>query len=196
MQLTRDEAAFLSHGGLALQGCGTQALDGTRQVAGNGFQQGTVVFGQGPGFAVKQVELANHPLVQPDGHADDGLEAFSGAVSKARRGAVRQDRDHPCRGAALGLTAQAVARGNAQLFVDHRLRQAVGRQQQVLAVGLVRPAHGRGISAGDLAHLSGDALRQRLQRLGTRHERGRLVQGRQARSLGLEMLGLFLHLGL
>jgi hypothetical protein len=46
VQFPRDEAAFLGHGGLALQGCGTQALDGTRQVAGDGLQQGTVVVGQ------------------------------------------------------------------------------------------------------------------------------------------------------
>ena len=195
VQFPRDEAALLGHGGFALKRGGTQALDGTRKMAGDGLQQGAVVIRQGPGLAIEQVELTHHALMQAHRHADHGLEAFAGTVPQARCRAVGHDGDHARRSAALGLAAQAVARGYAQLFVDDGLRQAVRRQQQVLAVGFVRPAHGRSVGAGHLAHLPGDALRQRLQRLGARHEGRRLIQRGQARALGFQMLGLFLHLG-
>jgi hypothetical protein len=46
VQFSRDEAAFLGHGGLPLQGRCPQALDGAGQVAGDGLQQDAVFVGQ------------------------------------------------------------------------------------------------------------------------------------------------------
>ena len=70
-----------------------------------------------------------------------------------------------------------------------------GRQSehQVALVGLVGPAHRRGVGARHASHLACEALRQRIQRGGGGDEGRGFVQGGQARALGLQAQRLFLH---
>ena len=109
-------------------------------------------------------------------------------MSQTRRGAFRMDQDHPCHRTRLGLAAQAVT-GRDAVLIDDRLRQAVGRGQQVLAVASSDQRTAEA-SARATCRTCRRPLRQRLQRVGTGNKRCRLVQRLEPRA-GLQALGLF-----
>ena len=66
----------------------------------------------------------------------------------------------------------------------------------IATIFFIRPAHCHSVGLHDLASLRRKALRKRLQRIGPGHQRGALIQCRQAGALGLQMLGLLLYTAL
>ncbi len=92
----------------------------------------------------------------------------------------------PCAGGRRA--AEAVARPDALLAVDHRGGQSLGRQQQEALVGLVGPAQRDAVGARDPPHMPRKSGRQLVQRRGLGDQRRHVVQR-------LEPLALFLQLG-
>ena len=143
----------------------------------------------------KQVHLAQHALVQANGHIDHGAKPRFGAMLQGGRrlGAYG---DHPQLRGAGDHGAVAVARMQALLVLHHVGAQAAGGQHHKALVGLVGPAHRHAIGARNAHQPLRKILRQRVQRSRMCHHGRYLVQGFQALALFFQLQGLFLDLGL
>ena len=195
MQLARQQGTLLAHGRFAFQGFGAQAFERTRQVAGQRVEQLGLFGGQRHRRAEEQVDLAKQPVLQPDRHADQALEADPRTAAH-RFGIMRQDRNHARAGIGAQVAAGAGAGQQAAFLLQHLFGKAVGRQHQVTLVGVIGPAHGHRIGLHHGAHLACKPLRQLVDGVGFGHERADLVERGQPGTLRFDTPRLGLHLGL
>ena len=113
----------------------------------------------------------------------------------SRHGAAArgQDGNDTGLGLFLRLSAEAVTRRDALFCVNHMLRQAVGSQHDVTLVGLIRPAHRRGVRLRHLPNLFGKSVGQLLQGACSGDKSSGLVQRHQTGMLRFQLQGFFLN---
>src|SRR6185369_6829579 len=139
------------------------------QVAGQRVEQVALLGVELDCGSEEQVDLAEHLLMQLDGHRNQRSKSRAPAMIH-RRGGLQTNRNHADLGAVARLAAMALARFETGSGLDHVLRKAVRCEHQIALVTLIGPTYHRPISLRYATNLPHETARQLIEAGGMRHE--------------------------
>ena len=164
-------------------------------MAHHGFEQLAHFAAHFQAGAEKQVQLAQHPVLHHHRDSHQGLIPCLVAMGQ-QHVFLRDDGDDARARLLAHRPAQAGPRAQALLTLGDGLRQAIGGQDHIALVGLIRPAHHGGIGPRHLAHLLHKPLGQRSQGAGVCGHGAHAIQGGKALVLHFHAGRFFAHLAL